>query len=254
MWHKLRIVILLFILATVAHRAWLQTHDLEWKDGLYVAVYPINFDGSAYVAGYLPTLEQEQFQGISEYLAEEGERYGLKVRRPFEIRLGAVINDHPPQAPKTGGMLQTILWSLQFRWWAWQHSPPISVPPDIRLYLLYHDASQHNVLPHSTALNKGRIGLVNVFAAPAYEKQNAVVITHELLHAVGATDKYDFSTNLPLYPTGFAEPEKQALYPQDFAELMAGRLPISEDTAEIPLSLAQTLIGDQTAREIGWTN
>jgi hypothetical protein len=33
---------------------------------------------------------------------------------------------------------------------------------------------------------------------------------------------------------------------------MGGRTPISEDKAEIPKSLKQTLIGTKTAREIGW--
>jgi hypothetical protein len=57
---------------------------------------------------------------------------------------------------------------------------------------------------------------------------------------------------LPAYPDGFAYPEKSPRYPQDFAELMGGRVPMSETKAEIPNSLAQTLIGDRTAREIGW--
>lgn len=252
MWRKLRIVILLFILATVAQSAWLQKQDLEWKDSLYVAVYPINFDGSAQSTSYIATLNQEQLLPIADYLVEEAERYGLKVKRPFEVRLGPVVSDHPPQPVKHASMLQTISWSLQFRWWAWRHSPKIIVPPDIRLYLLYHDPAQYKVLPHSTALNKGRIGLVNVFADHAYEEQNAMVITHELLHTVGATDKYDFATNLPLYPLGFAEPEKQPTFPQDFAELMAGRLPITEARADIPASLSETLIGRKTAVEIGW--
>jgi len=107
-------------------------------------------------------------------------------------------------------------------------------------------------LPHSTALSKGRVGLVNIFADKSYARQNNVIVAHELLHTVGATDKYDLSNNQPAYPTGFAEPEKLPRYPQDFAELMAGRIPLSENEAEIPEELGQTLIGDLTAREIGW--
>jgi len=33
---------------------------------------------------------------------------------------------------------------------------------------------------------------------------------------------------------------------------MGGRIPISETQAEIPKSLKHTLIGEKTAREIGW--
>lgn len=44
---------------------------------------------------------------------------------------------------------------------------------------------------HSTALEKGRIGSVNLFAIPEQAPQNHVVIVHELLHGFGAKDKYD---------------------------------------------------------------
>ncbi|HEX5538204.1 MAG TPA: hypothetical protein VFX01_00320 [Methylophilaceae bacterium] len=252
MWRKLRIAILLFILATVAHRTWLQTHAPEWRNNFYVALYPINVDGSPHVAQYLSTLDPEAFQAISAYMAEQAQRFGLRLRRPFEVQLGPEISSLPPQSAKSANVLQAMLWSLQFRWWAWRHSPEMPVKPDIRLYLLYFDAAKYHLLPHSASLNKGRIGLVNVFADPADAKQNNVVIAHELLHTVGASDKYDLSNNQPLYPAGYAEPDKAPLYPQDIAELMAGRVPLSETTAEIPASLAQTLIGEQTACEIGW--
>ncbi len=252
MWRKLRILILLFILATVAHRAWLETHDLEWKDSLYVAVYPVNADGSEASSRHIPRLDADQLQEITDYLAEEAARYDLAIRFPFQLRLGAEVDHPPPQPPKKGTVLQTIIWSLHFRWWTWRNSPPVSVPPSIKLYLLYYDPEQHPVLPHSTALCKGRVGLVNLFAGERQEKQNAVVVAHELLHTVGATDKYDLASGLPYYPTGYADPDKQPAYPQDYAELMAGRIPLSQSKAAIPASLAQTLIGEQTAAEIHW--
>ncbi|MFZ3086913.1 MAG: hypothetical protein WA123_02495, partial [Methylotenera sp.] len=161
-------------------------------------------------------------------------------------------NDVPPAPPSNGSVLSTIIWSLKFRAFAWSNSPKVNVKPDIRLYLLYHDPATHPVLSHSTALNKGRIGRVNLFGDRAYAKQNLVITAHELLHTLNATDKYDLSTTLPAYPDGFAEPDKSPLYPQDFAELMGGRIPKSEVLAEIPKSLKQTLVGDKTAREIGW--
>jgi hypothetical protein len=126
------------------------------------------------------------------------------------------------------------------------------MPADIKLYVLYHDPANYQVLQHSTALSKGRIGIVNVYASPAYAKQNKVVIAHELAHTVGARDKYNLDTNQPLYPAGYAQPEQAPLYPQNFAELMAGRTPISETQAETPKSLGFTIIGETSAKEIGW--
>jgi hypothetical protein len=252
MWRKFRIAVLLIVLATVAESAWLRTRDLRWNDNFYVAVYPINADGSANSAAYINTLSPEQFAPIAEYFSEEAARYGLPLNRPFEIVLGPQLVDSPPVAPKSASMLDVVLWSLQLRWWSWGHSPQVSMPPKVWLYLLYHDPAKTSVLAHSTALNKGRIGVVNVFANAAYEHTNQVVIAHELLHTVGATDKYDAATNLPQFPVGFADAEKSPLYPQDFAELMAGRIPTTESHAEIPSSLSVTLIGEQTAREIRW--
>ena len=166
--------------------------------------------------------------------------------------MGSIVSETPPAPPTNGSLLDTIIWSLKFRVFAWNNSPKVLVKPDIRLYLLYHNPVTNPVLSHSTALNKGRIGRVNLFGDKNYAKQNLVILAHELLHTLTATDKYDLETTLPAYPDGFAEPNKQPRYPQDFAELMGGRVPVSETKADIPKSLKQTLIGEKTAREIGW--
>lgn len=89
------------------------------------------------------------------------------------------------------------------------------------------------------------------FARREQNEQNNVVITHELLHTLGATDKYDVN-GLPVFPDGFADPEQVPLYPQHAAEIMAGRIARSLDTAEIPQSLEYCLIGPETAAEINW--
>lgn len=251
---KFRIAFLLFILATVAHQAWWERRDLTWKDNLYVAVHPVNADGSPQVAHYLANMKQADLESVTEFFAEESTRYGLGIYQPLALRLGSSIDGHPPRLPQHRSMWQSILWSLQFRWWAWRNSPAMPVKPKIRLYLLYHDPRKTPALAHSTALSKGRIGLVNVFGSVEYQAQNAVVVAHELLHTLGATDKYDMSSNLPLYPFGYAEPDKSPLHPQRYAELMAGRIPLNAATAEMPNGLADTLIGPATAAEIGWTS
>lgn len=252
MWKKIRIFILLLVLATVAQQTFMEQSDLDWKDNFYVAVYPVNADASPEVSTYIARLKPEDFEPVAEYFSEEAQRYGVKLRRPFEIKLGPEVIDIPPAPPSEGSFLQVILWSLKFRLYAWNNSPKLNIKPDIKLYLLYHNPDTSTVLDHSTALNKGRIGRVNVFASAAMEKKNLVVLAHELLHTVNATDKYDLATTLPIYPDGYAEPDKQPLYPQTHAELMGGRVVRSEFEAEIPPSLKWTIIGEKTAHEIGW--
>jgi len=252
MWRKFRIAILILILATVVQQSWLEKNALDWRNNFYVALYPVNADGSKVVSDYLQTLERKDFEPIAAYFAEQAEPYKLGLRRPIELQLGDAVKKIPPAPPENLNILSTILWSLKFKFFAWQNSPQVNVKPDIRLYLLYYDPKNNPRLSHSTALNKGRIGRVNLFGDNRYAKQNAVIIAHELLHTLNATDKYDINNGLPIYPDGFAEPDKEPLYPQDIAELMGGRIPINETQAEIPSSLDFTLISKKTAQEIGW--
>ncbi|MGB4812717.1 MAG: hypothetical protein WBP13_09620 [Methylophilaceae bacterium] len=252
MWKKFRIVILLLILTTVAQKTWLDQADLDWKDNFYIAVYPVNADGSEKVSMYLRTLTRDDFEPISAYFVNQSADYHLGLRRPIEVQLGEQVTSIPPVPPSQGSVLSNIIWSLKFRFFAWQNSPKINVKPAVRLYLLYYNPETHPQLSHSTALNKGRIGRVNLFGDKAYAKQNLVILTHELLHTLNATDKYDLNNTLPIYPDGFAEPNKMPLYPQDLAEIMGGRVPINETQADIPKSLQQTIIGEKTAKEIGW--
>jgi hypothetical protein len=252
MWKNIRIFILLVILALVFQQSYFDKRDLEWKHNFYVAVYPINVDNDALVSTYIKSLKREDFEPVVEYFSEEAERYDLPIRHPIEIQLGEPVNNIPPPPPLIASKLNAIVWSLRFRWFAWFNAPKVNVKPDIKLYLLYHNPRDYPVLTHSTALDKGRIGRVNLYGDNSHAKQNLVILAHELLHTLSATDKYDLSTNLPIYPEGYADVSREPLYPQDFAELMAGRLPIAEDKAIIPNSLDQTLIGGKTAHEIGW--
>src|SRR6185436_12702813 len=106
----------------------------------------------------------------------------------------------------------------------------------------------HPRLPHSTGLRQGLIGVVNAFARTDMDGSNNVVIAHELLHTFGASDKYDLGGNRPQFPDGFAEPNAQPLYPQQHAEIMAGRVPVSETRFEIPAGMDEVAIGLKTAR------
>lgn len=78
------------------------------------------------------------------------------------------------------------------------------------------------------------------------------VVAHELMHTLGASDKYDRRTEQPLWPDGYAEPELQPRFPQRRAEVMGGRIPLAPAKAEIPLGLEDAVVGPLTAQEIGW--
>jgi hypothetical protein len=77
------------------------------------------------------------------------------------------------------------------------------------------------------------------------------VVGHELLHMVGATDKYDGSGHAR-EPGGLADPERVPRYPQDHAEWMAGEVALGPARGRLPETLDELRIGAATAREIGW--
>lgn len=253
MFKLIRITILLLTLIGVAAGTWRsQNTSVQWKYTLPVNVYPINADASPATAAYLRGLTRDDFAPIEVFMQEEAVRHGQDTKASIEIRLGQPINALPPTTPQTHSMLNIILWSLHMRWWAFRHGETRGSNTQVKLYLLYFAPAQHPQLAHSTALQKGLVGRVNVFAAPGMAKQNNVVIAHEFLHTLGATDKYDPTTNLPSFPDGYAEPHLSPRWPQRFTEIMGGRTPLTESHAVTPDSLRQAIIGPKTAQEINW--
>jgi hypothetical protein len=254
MFKLIRIAILLLILATVAEEAWIaRSRSVSWQDPLQVAIYPINGDDSDVAEQYVRKLPADAFKSIERFFDDEAKRHGRSIYHPVEVTLAPPLQSRPPQPTVRGNALQNILWSLQTRYWAWRHDALPGAKPQIRLFVLFFDPANNDRLQHSVGIRQGMIGLVNAFATRTMAGANNVVITHELLHTLGATDKYDLSNNQPLFPDGYAEPERVPRLPQELAEIMAGRVPIDESQAEIPVSLGQTVIGNLTAAEIGWT-
>ena len=253
MFKVFRIIALLLILATVAQTAWLaRSRATAWKDTLHVGIYPIAADTSPVTKGYVAALKPDQFRSIDLFFDDEAKRFGVSVLRPVSTQLAAPLAETPPQPPRNGNALQAILWSLKMRWWAWHHDRIDGPKPAVRLFVLFHDPEISPRIAHSAGIESGLIGIINVFAAREMAGSNAVIVAHELLHTLGATDKYDPATNLPRFPDGYAEPERQPRHPQEFAEIMGGRIPVSASEAEIPRNLDQTLVGALTAREIRW--
>lgn len=250
----IRIVLLLAIFVGLAFYSKQQKlKSRSWAEPLQVALYPINAENSPVTAEYIRTLKGEAFAEIDEFFRREGEHYGLTNQRPFQIRLGSTITEHPPAAPGPGaGKLAIVWWGLKFRYWAFRHTPDSESNANrVRVFVYYHEARENQVLQHSLGLDKGLLAIVHAFAATAQQAQNNIVIAHELLHTVGATDKYD-ANNRPVFPDGYADARKRPLYPQIKAEIMVGRIPLSQSEAVMAKDLKHCLVGEKTAREINW--
>lgn len=254
LWKALRILVLLIVLAIVAFYAKTQKLQAQsWSDPLEVVIYPINADHSSNAESYINELDDSLFSPIDAFLQQQSQIYGVINSHLSQTRLGPAITNLPPEAPKPDAGLPAIVWwSLKFRYWASQNTPDDeSNHHRIRVFVHYHDATPGRKLQHSLGLDKGLLSVVHAFADLDQDQQNNIIIAHELLHTVGATDKYD-AHGEPVFPAGYADPSRSPLLPQTKAEIMAVRLPLTETTSRMPESLKESAIGELTAREINW--
>jgi len=252
---RFRIAILLYILLFVALGQFLTARrSTDWNDTLWVDVYLVNGDAGPATGTYLDTLAPDAFAPVEEFFAEQAKAYGVTLEAPFRVRLAGQLEEAPPPVPEQGSWLSIAAWSLRMRWFVTAlHFRSDRPTPDITVFAVYRAGGHGGTLDRSTALRKGMIAIAYLFAQREMHGSNQMIVAHELLHTLGAVDKYDLATTLPLHPTGFAEPERSPLYPQAKAELMAGRIPLGPDRAATPSSLGQVVIGPATALEIGWT-
>lgn len=252
MWKKIRITILLFILFLVGADTYLTKYrSVSWDETLWVAVYPINPDNDPVVERYISNLSNRNFEKIEAFFQEEAGRVGLKLAQPFDIHLAHRVEELPPAPPPNGNMLEVAWWSLKLRWFAWTRDES-GFSPHIKMFVIYHDLNKVEKLAHSLGMDKGMIGVVHAYAHREMEGKNNLVLAHEILHTLGASDKYDRESGDPLFPDGYAEPDKSPLYPQRYTELMGGTTPLSKSESVMPRSLRSVLLGELTLREINW--
>jgi hypothetical protein len=256
MFRAIRIAILLFVLFMVAVGTWLtQARSTDWNNSLWVKVYPINADGSAVVEDYIAGLNLDDFVDIEEFVGRETERYGKSLSQPLRMELGRPIREQPPSMGAEPSVVDVMLWSLKMRWWASQTAGDQDrITPDVRIFVRYHSPDNAFRLENSVGLQKGMVGIVNARASRRHAGGNNVIIAHEFLHTLGATDKYELSTGQPIAPDGLAEPDRQPLYPQRWAEIMGGRIALAPNDAVIPQNLKYVMVGPATAREIRLTD
>lgn len=249
----IRITLLILILAYIGIDTFLNNQRAtDWKRSLRVVIYPINADGSEASANHISQLSVDTFDNINELLEREAKKYNRDISAPIRFSLASELTSKPPNLPIQRSLLNTMWWSIKLRFWAWKEDNYTGPKAQIKAYALFHDPKTHQVLAHSTGLKKAKIALNNLFASETQHAQNNVVLLHELLHTLGATDKYDLTNGFPHYPEGFANSRLQPLYPQKKAEIMGGRIPLSKTDAKIPASLNHVVIGSKTAIEIGW--
>jgi len=250
----MRVVVLLSILFVIVVGTWMTEKRMAaWERPILVTVYPIVADDEADTLKYAGEIDESYFAGINRFFNRESVVYSFSVNPAFRFQIAPVSSEMPPSVPDQFSPAGIAWWSLKMRWWAWRKNLGDDlVQADIQMFVLFHSLNGNNELGLSVGMRKGRYGIVKAYARPSMAPRNRVVFTHEMLHVLGASDKYVLSTGEPIFPNGFAEPDRRPLFPQTAAEIMGGRIPINSYSSEMPSSLDFCRIGRLTAEEIGF--
>jgi hypothetical protein len=250
----MRVTALLSILFVLVVGTWMTERRLaSWERPAWVTVYPIAADEDASTIEFVKGLDVSDFDAVNEFMERETRPYGIRVTPAFYIQLAPASFELPPAIPDQNSPAAIALWSLKMRWWSWiQSFRDDLVTADIQMFVLYHGVNGRNEVDISVGIREGRYGVVNAYAEKSMDSRNLVVFTHELMHVLGASDKYSRATGEPEFPFGFADPNQYPLFPQKRAEIMGGRVPLSANVSEMPRSLGQCKIGKKTAEEIGF--
>jgi len=249
MHRNIRILILLVVLLFVAGLTlYERSRARDWSRPLQVSIYPVALDASS--TGYVHSLSVDDFREIGDFLQAEAARWKKPSVPAPQFNLRPAVTRLPPLGRPTSG-LESIAYTLKLRWYVFRNTPFRENFGTVRVFVLYHPLIFDKALPHSLGLKKGLVGLVHAFADKSQQRQNSVVLAHELLHTLGATDKYG-PDGEPQYPAGFVEFVGGPSYPQTHAEIMAGRRPLAPGRSEMPRGLDDVRVGFATAAEIGW--
>jgi hypothetical protein len=256
---RLRLGLLLALLAATIAWAWYDIRSrrarTEWQRPLEVAVAFVELgvvDPSVLAA------LRARFPALEARLREEYHRHGGHLPRPVNFTLfGPVAVDRaPPADPDTGPI---NLAQHAYQQWRWTHAVDVGsdLPArgfDSRIYVLLRAPrdSRRSWVEGSSELG-GRVGVARIELGASTVDLALFVITHELFHTLGASDKYD-ANGRALIPDGLVETERMPLYPQRYAEVMTRNLVVAAGAERPPDSLAELGVGALTARELGWSS
>lgn len=227
---------------------WNRTLEISF---VVVRAGPVSADALEALKQRVPALEAQ--------LATQMQRYRKSALPPVHVTIRGPVDGAPP-APNPGDGLAEAL-KYQWRLWRWTKAVDSladydASSADSRIYLVVKPPASpvegRIVRQIEGASEKdGRVGVVSVDLDAAMADFALFVATHELLHTLGATDKYTQDGAI-MVPSGLPEPGAFPLYPQRFAEVMARHRAVDATTTKPPRDLGELAVGAETAREIGW--
>lgn len=256
----IRVSFLLFVLFIVVLYA---VKDLRsrrgrnaWDHTLDVAIILVHVNGQTPVDPEALRALEARVPALEDRLRAEAERHHPGIGKPFSIRIhGPVESAEAPPSPASEGAVDLAKQTLAMKSWLDAIDPRAGIVPDhwdTRVYVIARrPASEKTSFVEGQSEQDGRIGNVAVELDASMADTTLFVVTHELMHTLGASDKYDADGRTKI-PEGLADPNQSPLYPQQRAEVMARNRVVAPGRETIPLTIDELAIGPLTAKEIGW--
>jgi hypothetical protein len=254
--YRARVSLLLTILAGVLLWAGTDCYQrrarTNWQRPLNVALVLVEREPIKPRTVYLLN---DRVHELERRLASEYKRHDGREFTPvsFMVTGPVKVEQAPPdmQQQSVFGLLRDT-----YRLWRWTRDIDARAGVeagdyDARIYLVMKPANGGLAFVEGESEYGGRIGVAQVDIDPEMIDFSLFVAAHELMHTLGASDKYD-AKGCALFPIGFADPEKPGRYPQPGAEIMARNVPLAPSSERPPNTLEELFVGDATAREVGW--
>lgn len=251
-----RVAVLLTVLAIVivyaigdytgrrARRAWQRPLDVAL---VLLARDALDADALAAFEERVPALERA--------LEREFSRYGGLFRPIRFHQFGPVPERTPPPRPSPEpGWLEPVRVSYELFWFARRSDDAAGVRGrfDGKIYVvLSPPRSETLALVEGLSQGGGRIAVTRIELSEDSVDFGLFVVTHELFHLLGASDRYGADGTARL-PEGLGDPEREPLFPQESAEVMARGRVLQPGREVPPGDLAELRVGPRTAEEIGW--
>jgi hypothetical protein len=198
----------------------------------------------------------ERLHDLEDLLASEMKRYDPGAIQPFEMVLAGPVDvaTPPPTVPAGDGVFQLAEYAFD----KWRYLSRVDAAAalrghfDSRIYVFSRPPKdERKKTVEGASEDGGRVGMVEVELDETMADFALFVATHELLHTLGATDKYD-DLGRAREPEGLAEPELVPVHPQRWVEVMARTRPLGPGADALPDRIEELRVGERTAREIGW--
>jgi len=205
--------------------------------------------------GQYVDLKNHTLPDMTGWFQREYQRYGGALKMPVNLTIfGPYDVSQPPPPPTIEGnffdrYLKYREFLTYFKNFNKEHQLNLDGYDGV-VYVQFVQGKFDGFL-ESYASRRDRLGLANCYLDPSLVETDIMIVMHEFTHLLNAKDHYDAQT-LPVYPQGYVQPFEEPLYPQKYAELMAGRIPVDQSNAKEIAALRDLRLGIYTANEIGW--